>query len=83
VAIGEEVMKDDVRKIATGSSSAGSSAVSQAPGPDGRPFVVLSVSTPTGQAIYLLDPDCAITTGQNLRQAGRASKAGLVLPGEP
>lgn len=58
-------------------------AVSQAPGPDARPFVVLSVSTPTGQAVYLLDPDCAITTGQNLRHAGKASKAGLVLPGEP
>ena len=56
-------------------------AVGQTPGPDGRPFVMLSVSTPVGQAVYLLDPDCAITTGQNLRQAGKASKAGLILPG--
>lgn len=56
-------------------------SVSQVPGPDGRPFVLLAVSTPVGQACYLLDPDCAITTGQNLRQAGKASQAGLILPG--
>jgi hypothetical protein len=56
-------------------------SVSQVPGPDGRPFVLLVVSTPVGQACYLLDPDCAIQTGQNLREAGKASKAGLIVPG--
>lgn len=56
-------------------------SVSQVPGPEGRPFVLLAVSTPTGQACYLLDPDCAIGTGQNLREAGKASKAGLIIPG--
>jgi hypothetical protein len=55
--------------------------VSQVPGPDGSPFVLLVVSTPVGQACYLLDPDCAIQTGQNLREAGKASKAGLIVPG--
>lgn len=57
-------------------------AVGQAPGPDGRPLVMLAISTPVGQFVYLLDGDCAITTGQNLRQAGKATKAGFVLPGD-
>lgn len=56
-------------------------SVTQVSGADGRPLVLLGVSTPIGQACYLLDGDCAITTGQNLRQAGKASKAGLILPG--
>lgn len=55
--------------------------VSQVPGPDGHPFVLLVVSTPLGQACHLLDPDTAIQTGQNLREAGKASKAGLIVPG--
>jgi hypothetical protein len=55
--------------------------VQQVPGPEGKPLVLLVVSTPVGQACYLLDPDCAIQTGQNLREAGKASKAGLIVPG--
>lgn len=57
-------------------------AVVQVQGADGRPVVALIVSTPTGQAVYLMDGDCAITAGQNLRQAGKATKAGLVLPSD-
>lgn len=56
-------------------------SVQQVPGPDGKPFVLLVVSTPVGQACHVLDPDCAIQTGQNLREAGKASKAGLIVPG--
>jgi hypothetical protein len=54
--------------------------VQQVPGPEG-PQVLLVVSTPTGQACYVLDPDCAIQTGQNLREAGLARLAGLIVPG--
>lgn len=56
-------------------------SVQQVPGPEGSPLVLLVVATPVGQACYVLDPDCAIQTGQNLREAGKASKAGLIVPG--
>lgn len=56
-------------------------SIQQVPGPEGSPFVLLVVSTPVGQACYVLDPDCAIQTGQHLREAGKASKAGLIVPG--
>ena len=56
-------------------------AVADVVGPDGKHLVALQVSTPVGTAVYFLDPDCAIQTGQNLRQYGRAAKTGLTLPG--
>lgn len=55
-------------------------AVADVIAPDGKKLVALSVSTPLGTAVYFLDPDCAIQTGQNLRQFGRAAKSGLTLP---
>lgn len=55
--------------------------VGQCQSPQGG-MVVLQVATPVGVAIYFLGPDAAIQVGQTLRQCGKASKAGLVLPGE-
>lgn len=55
--------------------------VGQLQAPQGS-MVVLQVATPVGIAVYFLDPDAAIQIGQTLRQCGKASKAGLVLPGE-
>jgi hypothetical protein len=45
-------------------------------------LVVLQVATPVGVAVYFLDPEAAIRIGQMLRQCGKASKAGIVLPSE-
>jgi hypothetical protein len=55
--------------------------VQQVAAEDGTTAVLLIVSTPVGQACHVLDADVAIETGQNLRQAGKASKAGLIVPG--
>jgi hypothetical protein len=54
--------------------------VAQVPGPPA--MVVLQVITPVGVATYFLDADAAIQIGQTLRQCGKASKSGLVLPSE-
>lgn len=54
--------------------------VGQALGPDGRPLVVLQVTTPVGLACYFLDADCAVAVGGHLQHAGRVAKAGLILP---
>jgi hypothetical protein len=45
-------------------------------------MVILQMATPVGLAVYFLTPDAAIQVGQTLRQCGKASKSGLVLPGE-
>ena len=55
--------------------------VTQVVGPAG-PRVLLQVESPVGAFCFVLDGETAITAGQNLRQAGKATKAGLVLPGE-
>lgn len=56
--------------------------VGQAQGADGSRLVSLHVQSPMGVLVFLMDPDCAVATAQNLERAGRVTKTGLVLPGE-
>lgn len=46
----------------------------------GKQLVILRVTSPMGTQVFFLDADCAIATGQHLRQAGKASRTGLIIP---
>lgn len=53
--------------------------IAQAQMPDGRMSIVLSVSTPVGEAVYFLEADQAKTIGETLQKAASAASSGLML----
>jgi hypothetical protein len=53
---------------------------STVPVPGGGQVMVIVIASPTGQAVYFLDPDEALIVANQIRNTARQAKSGLILP---